>query len=184
MGNGSVRNIARISAGTDGSVTLDEVEVEVGGRRPRDGGGGSAAASANNIWGVIFVPIDVDGAASASRRGISFGGYEERSYRLTSLSVGGGMIDTRLRADSSQHRSSIDRSCGFVLRIISLASSNVSFRSLASFCSVTISCSLSDRHNTAYDGRPGCVVSNLRCCCLIEAKSAASALRWALQKCC
>src|SRR6266404_1849354 len=79
VGNGSVRNIARISAGTDGSVTLNEVEVEVGGRRPRDGGGGSAAAIANNCCGVIFVSVDVDGAICAPGRGISFGGYEERS---------------------------------------------------------------------------------------------------------
>ncbi len=79
VGNGSVMNIARMSAGTDGSVTLDEIEVEVGGRGPRDGGGGLAAASANNVWGVIFVSVNIDGAVSASRRGISFGGYEERS---------------------------------------------------------------------------------------------------------
>jgi len=76
-------------------MALDEIEVEVGGRRPRGGGGGSAAAIANNFCWVIFVSVDVDGAVCASGRGISRGGYEERSYCLTSAFVGGGMIDTR-----------------------------------------------------------------------------------------
>ena len=79
MGNGSVWNIARMSVGTDRRMTLDEVEVIVGGRGPMDGGWGSVATSANNVWGVIFVSVDVDGASDTSRRGISFGGYEERS---------------------------------------------------------------------------------------------------------
>src|SRR6266404_6261501 len=79
VGDGSVWNTVRMSVGTDGRVTLDEIEVIMGRRGPMDGGGGSAATSANNVWGVIFVPVDVDGAASASRRGISFGRYEERS---------------------------------------------------------------------------------------------------------
>ena len=79
VGDGSVWNIARISAGTDGSVTLDEIEVVMGRRGSWDGGWGSAAASANNIWGVIFVPVDVDGASGTSCWGISFSRYEERS---------------------------------------------------------------------------------------------------------
>src|SRR6266404_4124436 len=142
MGNGSVENTVRISSGTDGSMTLDEVEVIGGGGGRRDGDRGMEAAMANNVRGVIFVPVDVDGAAGASRRGISFGGYEERSYCLTSLSVGGGIIDTRLRADSSQHRSSIVSSSGGVRNSISFASVMVSFLSFVNFCSVSISCSL------------------------------------------
>src|SRR6266404_6600678 len=134
------------------------------------------AAMANNIWGVIFVSVSVDGAACASRRGISFGGYEERSYCLTSLFVGEGIIDTRLRADSSQHRSSIVRSSGGVHNNISLASVMVSFLSFANLCSVPISCSLRERHNTSDDGRPIGVVANLRCRRFIEAKRAALAL--------
>src|SRR6266404_7169180 len=183
MGNGAVENTARISSGTDGSMTLDEIEV-IGGRRGGwDGGGGMVAAMANNVRGVIFVSVDVDGASGASRRGISLGGYEERSYCLTSLSVGGGMIDTRLRADSSQHRSSIVSSSGGVRNNISLASVTVSFLSLANFCSVTISCSLRERHNSSDDGRPVGVVADLRCRCLIEAKRAASALYCILRWC-
>ena len=176
VGDGSVWNIVRISAGTDGSVTLDVVEVVMGRRGPRNRGCGLTAASASNVWGVIFVSVDVDGAPGTSRRGISFGGYEERSYCLTSLFVGGGMVDTRLRADSSQHCSSIVRSDGGVRSNISLASVIVSFLSLANLCSVPISCSLSDRHNTLDDGRPVGVVANLRCRRFIEAKRAASAL--------
>jgi len=79
VGDGSIGNVARISAATDGSVTLDEVEVEGGGGRSRDGGWGLAAAIANNFRSVIFVSVDVDGAIRAPGRGISFGGYEERS---------------------------------------------------------------------------------------------------------
>src|SRR6266404_7310558 len=60
VGNGSVWNITQISVGTDGSVAFDEVEVVMGG--PGDGGCRLVAASANNIWGVIFVPVNVDGA--------------------------------------------------------------------------------------------------------------------------
>src|SRR6266404_9476284 len=128
--------------------------------------------------------VDIDGTADVSGWGISLGGYEERLYDLTSATVSGGMIDTRLRADSSQHRSSINRSCGFVRKIMFLASSNISFLSLANLCSVTISCSLSDRHNSLDDGRPVGVVPNLCCHCLIDTKSAASALCCALRKCC
>src|SRR6266404_2348834 len=130
----------------------------------------------DNVWGVIFISVDVDGAAGTPRRGISFGGYEERLYCLTSLSVGGGMIDTRLRADSSQHRSSIVRSSGGIRNNISLASVMVSFLSLANLCSVSISCSLSEHHNMLDDGRPVGVVANLHCRRFIEAKRAASAL--------
>src|SRR6266404_3537271 len=176
MGNGSVENTARRRSGTDGSMTLNEVEVIGGGRGCWDGGGGMVAAMANNVWGVIFVSVDVDGAASASRRGISFGGYEERSYCLTSLSVGGGIIDTRFRADSSQHRSSIVSSSGGVRSSISFASVTVSLLSLANLCSVPISCSLRERHNSSDDGRPVGVVPDLRCRRFIEAKRSASAL--------
>jgi len=59
----------------DRRMTLEEIEVEAvrGGPRGRDGG----LASANNVCGVIFVSVSVDGASSASHRGMSFGGYEE-----------------------------------------------------------------------------------------------------------
>ncbi len=89
VGDGSVGNIARISAGTDGSVTLDVIEVVMGGRRSLGGGGRLGVASVNNIRGVIFVSVDVDGATGRPGRGISFGGYEERSYCLISSFVGG-----------------------------------------------------------------------------------------------
>src|SRR6266404_7512136 len=92
------------------------------------------------------------------------------------------MIDTRFFADSSQHRSSLVRSCGRVRSSISLASVTVSFLLLASLCSVSISCSLSDHHNMLEDGRPVGVVANLRCRFFIEAKRAASALYWTLWK--
>src|SRR6266404_4575699 len=174
VGDRSVWNIARRSAGTDGSVVLNEVEVV--GCGGRSGGRDGGLASANNFCDVILVSIDVDGAIRRPGRGISFGGYEERSYCLTSLSAGGGMIVARFCADSSQHRSSIVRSCGGVRSIISLASTRVSLLSLANLCSVSISCSLRERHNSSDDGRPVGVVPNLRCRRLIEAKRAASAL--------
>src|SRR6266404_4170987 len=181
VGNGSVVNVARRSLATDGSVTLDKIEFVCGIRGCWDGGGGMVAAMAKNVRGVILVSVSVDGAAGASGRGISFGGYEERSYCLTSLSVGGGMIDTRFCADSSQHRSAIVRSCGGVRSNISLASRRVSFLSSANLCSVSISCRLRERHNSSDDGRPVGVVPDLRCRRLIEAKRAASALYWTLR---
>jgi len=79
VGNGSVWNIARMSVGTDGSTILEEVEVVARGGGAGTGDGGSAFEIANNFWGVIFVAVDVDGTSSTSRRGISIGGYEERS---------------------------------------------------------------------------------------------------------
>src|SRR6266404_480518 len=183
VGDGPVGKIAHISAGTDGSVTLNVVEVEMGGRGPSGGDGGLGVASANNVRGVIFVSVDVDGATGRPGRGISFGGYEERSYCLISSSSGGGMMDTRFRIDSSQHRSAIVRSGGGVRSNISLVSSNVSFLSLANLCSVSISCCLRERHNAPDDGRPVGVVPDLRCRRLIEAKRAASALYWTSRWC-
>jgi len=68
-----------MSVGTDGSTSLEEVEVVACGGRAGAGDGGLAVDIANSVWGVIFVTVDVDGTPSTSRRGISFGGYEERS---------------------------------------------------------------------------------------------------------
>src|SRR6266404_5650074 len=71
------------------------------------------------------------------------------------------MIDTRSRADSSQHRSCIVSSSGGVLSNTSLVSAMVSFLSLANLCSVSISCCLRERHNSSDDGRPVGVVPDL-----------------------
>jgi len=79
VGDGPVGNIVRRSTGTGGSVTLEEIEVITGGGGIGEGDGGSSVKRANNLWGVIFVAVDVDGAAGTPRWGISFGGYEERS---------------------------------------------------------------------------------------------------------
>src|SRR6266404_6332363 len=119
-----------------GRLTFEEVEVVAGRCCNRAGGGdgGLSVKRAHNFCGVIFVSVDVDGAICAPGRGISFGGYEERSYCLTSSSVGGGMIDTRFFTDSSQHRSSIVSSWGGVLSSTSLASMSVSFLSKANLC--------------------------------------------------
>src|SRR6266404_6268193 len=91
------------------------------------------------------------------------------------------MIDTRSRADSSQHRSCIVSSSGGVLSNTSLVSAMVSFLSLANLCSVSISCCLRERHNSSDDGRPVGVVPDLRRRRLIEAKRAALALYWTLR---
>jgi len=81
MGDGSVGNITRRSAGTGGKTTLEEVEVVAGCGCGGVGGGdgGLSVRRANNFWGVIFVSVDVDRAVRTPRWGISFSGYEERS---------------------------------------------------------------------------------------------------------
>src|SRR6266404_155786 len=127
--------------------------------------------------------VDINGQPGTSGGGIIFGGYEERSYCISSPSDGLSMINTSLHVCSSQHHSILVRPT-VCISIYSLISRSVILLSQASLCSSTSSCSRRDCHNLLDDGRASSVIANLICCCLIECKIVSLALRWAFWKCC
>src|SRR6266404_8302318 len=82
-----------------GSGAIDSFEVEV-----------PAAEGAVDVGERRSVElVDVDGCCRTSGWGIILGGYEERSYCISSSRVTLGMTASRLHVCSSQHRSIIIR---------------------------------------------------------------------------